>query len=198
MNGNSLPPADKGIRGWVYVLSNQSFQGQVKIGYSTKEPVLRAQELGGTGLPYPFVVEYDVLVHGPRQVEQAVHKELRKRGLHESKEFFIVAIADAVKIIRGVIEAQGKTLLLENKTSATVIASGQPSPQEAIRSYTCPKCGAEYKFPKPDCLYCKMKLVPVPIISPPKKNTHRCPRCLKEYYHPGNCTECGIVLVART
>lgn len=64
------------IRGWVYVLSNKAMPGLVKVGYSTKDPVLRIDELSGTGLPYAFELEYDALVGEPRDVEQKVHKRL--------------------------------------------------------------------------------------------------------------------------
>jgi len=50
--------------------------GLVKVGYSTKDPVLRIDELSGTGLPYAFELEYDALVGEPRDVEQKVHKRL--------------------------------------------------------------------------------------------------------------------------
>jgi len=37
------------IRGWVYVMTNKSMPGLVKIGYSTKDPSARADELGTRG-----------------------------------------------------------------------------------------------------------------------------------------------------
>lgn len=33
------------MRGWVYVISNPTIPGLVKIGFSTKDPLLRAEEL---------------------------------------------------------------------------------------------------------------------------------------------------------
>jgi len=39
----------------------------LKIGYSTKDPSLRAKELAGTGSPHPFRVVFDILVEDPRK-----------------------------------------------------------------------------------------------------------------------------------
>ena len=36
-----------------------------------------AQELDSTGVPYPFIVEYEILVDEPHALEQRVHKSLR-------------------------------------------------------------------------------------------------------------------------
>ncbi len=83
----------------------------VKIGYSTKDPALRATELDGTGVPYPFIVEYDVLVEDPRDVEQATHRLLFH--VHENKEFFKTSIEIAVEMIRQSIVVQGKTPIVE-------------------------------------------------------------------------------------
>ena len=100
------------VRGWVYVLTNKAMPGLVKIGFSTKDPSLRAQELEGTGLPHPYVVEYDVLVVDPRHVEQAVHAQLRAHN--ESKEFFRTEVVAAVNVIREVIASQEKTIIVES------------------------------------------------------------------------------------
>jgi hypothetical protein len=99
------------IRGWVYVLSNKAMPDIVKIGYSTKEATLRADELEGTGLPHPFVVEYNALVVDPRDVEQQVHKRLRE--YREGKEFFRIAVSQAIECIRQVASMQKKMILLE-------------------------------------------------------------------------------------
>ena len=50
------------MKGWVYILSNESLNGLIKIDFSTKDPANRATELSGdSGVPTPFVVEYQVL-----------------------------------------------------------------------------------------------------------------------------------------
>lgn len=86
------------IRGWVYVITNKAMPNLVKIGFSTKDPVLRALELAGSGSPHPFVVVFDVMVEGPRDVEQAAQKRLAH--LKEGKEWFRCSIDDAIKAVR--------------------------------------------------------------------------------------------------
>ena len=88
------------IRGWVYVITNKAMPGLCKVGFSTKDPVLRAKELGGggTGSPYPYIVIYDVLVENPMKVEQAVHRLLKDK--REGKEWFRCSVSEAVRAVR--------------------------------------------------------------------------------------------------
>lgn len=85
--------------------------GIVKIGFSTKDPALRARELEGTGSPDAFVVEYHALVLSARAVEQQVHSELLNH--HYAKEFFQISVDDAVFAIKRVVINQGKTILYD-------------------------------------------------------------------------------------
>jgi len=105
------------VRGWVYVLSNPTMPNLVKIGFSNKDPVLRAKELNHTGLPDKFFVEYDVLVINPHELEQNVHKRLhgkRKKG----KEFFECTPIEAIRVIRDI--CKGKILLESNNCRAEI------------------------------------------------------------------------------
>jgi len=88
------------IRGWVYVMTNKSMPGLVKIGYSTKDPTTRAGKLG-TGSPSKYEVVYDVLVDDPQLYEQRVHKILAHK--REGKEWFRCGISEAVSEIRTVV-----------------------------------------------------------------------------------------------
>ncbi len=101
--------ARKKIRGWVYVLTNKAMPGIVKVGFSLKDPELRAAELGNTSVPHPFVVEYEMLVHGPENVERLVHSKLR--GKHDGKEFFRCALSETIAMIRLVA---GDAMIQEN------------------------------------------------------------------------------------
>lgn len=66
------------MKGWVYVISNRAMPGLVKVGYSEKDPEERAKELDHTGAPYPYIVEYEILVEGPYEIEQRVHQILSR------------------------------------------------------------------------------------------------------------------------
>lgn len=207
MDERSLSPADKRVRGWVYVQTNQSLPGLVKIGFSTKEPAIRAVQLAGTGLPYPYVVEYDVLVHGPLEVEQAVHKQLKDCGQHEAKEFFRVTAAVAIRTIKDVIEAQGKKLLLENLPNTTILETVDPKPEDlvaAIRRRDGAPDWDRTSFHDPSFAWevRRTKSDPEEDADPAEDPTKMgfmgrliCPRCRTTYSHREYCVACQVRLV---
>jgi hypothetical protein len=89
------------MKGWVYVITNnQAMPNFVKVGYSTKDPELRANELYSTGVPHRYTVEYDALVNEPYEIEQKVHKLLN--SCIEDKEWFRCDVIKAVAAIRQV------------------------------------------------------------------------------------------------
>lgn len=90
------------IRGWVYILTNESFPDLIKIGFSLKDPNLRAQELNSTGLPYPFKLAYEAFTFEPYQKEQAVHSKLKSHGYHENKEFFCCDVHYAIELLQDI------------------------------------------------------------------------------------------------
>jgi len=85
-------------RGWVYIIVNQAMKNLIKIGYSNKDPLLRAIELESTGTPHKYQVVYDALVREPYIVEQIVHSKLKE--FNESKEWFNCSIRVAIESIR--------------------------------------------------------------------------------------------------
>ena len=60
--------------GWVYVVTNKSLPGLVKVGYTTQPDV--NGEIDQAGLPYPHEVAYQAWVSTPQEVEQSVHQVL--------------------------------------------------------------------------------------------------------------------------
>ena len=113
------------MKGWVYIITTKSMPNLVKVGFSTKDPELRAAELNNTGNPYPYEVAYDVLVNEPRNIEQVTHNILKNKGVHESKEWFNCSIEIAVEAIR---KASAGGILLENTSfskSSTVKRIGR-------------------------------------------------------------------------
>lgn len=103
-------------RGWVYIIVNKAMKGLIKIGYSERDPLLRAIELESTGTPYKFTVIYDALVREPNKVEQTVHSQLKE--FNADKEWFNCSIRVAIESIRQnspkiYLEALDKELLSE-------------------------------------------------------------------------------------
>ena len=68
------------VRGWDYIITNKSMPELLKVGFSTKDPLLRAKELSNTGSPQQYIVEYDALVLNPRGVEQLVTGRATRRA----------------------------------------------------------------------------------------------------------------------
>jgi len=91
--------------------------GLVKLGFTSKPPSQRAQQLEGTGVPHPFTVEYHALVANARDIEQAAHKLLAER--RESKEFFRVSVVEAMAAIRSALATVGASELSEADSEPT-------------------------------------------------------------------------------
>ena len=87
------------MKGWVYVITNKAHTDLVKIGFSTKDPELRAKEFG-TASAYTFVVEYDALVEEPQPVEQRAHKLLASKREDRDREWFRCSIEEAIIAIK--------------------------------------------------------------------------------------------------
>jgi len=85
------------MKGYVYVISNPAMPRYIKVGFSTKDPALRATEFN-TASPEDYVVDYEVLIDDPRMVEKEVHQKLD--FLRTGKEWFECDVVIAVKAIR--------------------------------------------------------------------------------------------------
>jgi len=108
------------VRGWVYIISNEAMPGLLKVGFSTKDPHLRAQELSSTGAPLPYTVLYDVLLRAPRDAEQSIHKHLKDK--RAGKEWFRCTLHEAVAAVRTVSNG---LVIAENMSKACESALSQ-------------------------------------------------------------------------
>lgn len=90
------------MKGWIYIISNKAMPALIKVGYTMKDPALRANELDNTGAPHPYVVEYEALLEDPQKLELLVHQELQAH--REGKEWFRCGIEFAVLTIRRLAE----------------------------------------------------------------------------------------------
>lgn len=88
-------------RGYVYVLSNPSMKGLVKIGRSETGGNLRARSLHSTGVPTPFHLEFELLADDAAWLEQAVHERLENFRVHQGREFFKCPPHFAIEAILG-------------------------------------------------------------------------------------------------
>ncbi len=79
--------------GYVYILSNPTMPGLVKVGCTDRSPADRVAELSSsTGVPTPFVLELAVFLPNHTEVEQAIHQQLADYLVSGSREFFSVPV----------------------------------------------------------------------------------------------------------
>jgi hypothetical protein len=147
------------IRGWVYIITNQGMPGLVKVGFSTKDPALRAEELNHTGSPYPYLVDYDMLVVDPATIEQKVHIHLKDS--HAGKEWFKCSTQHAIAAIRSVAggekihESVKPPAVTYYSNSASSMHSGVKVTHDArLREIRCWKCGAALNDQIENCPKC--------------------------------------------
>lgn len=112
------------------MIDNAAMPGLVKIGYSTKDPTLRAKDLAGTGSPHPYRLVFDLLVENPRDVEQATHTRLRAERV--GKEWFRCSHATAIEAIRS---CAGTVLLERSSVPVDGASTSAPDRAEHICGY---------------------------------------------------------------
>lgn len=82
---------------WVYVLSNASQPGLLKIGYTKNTPEERAKQISNaTGVPIPYKVEWAFHCYDGFSLEQEVHHKLGEYRVNNNREFFQISL-DEVK-----------------------------------------------------------------------------------------------------
>ncbi len=93
--------ADRGIGDqWVYVLSNPSSPGLLKIGYTKKLPEERAKQISSaTGVALPYKVEWAYQCFNGEIVEREVHHKLKAQRINNNKEFFQISLEEAKEVI---------------------------------------------------------------------------------------------------
>ena len=85
--------------GYVYILSNDSLNGLLKIGSTTFGAEKRAKQLSyTTALPSPFIVEYEIYVRHYVEFEKAIHRKLDSYRVNPKREFFAVSIDKAIEV----------------------------------------------------------------------------------------------------
>jgi hypothetical protein len=132
-------------KGFVYIFSNASMPGLLKIGFSTKVPTERAAELNTTGVPSPFVVEYYCLIGEAAALEAAVHRKLAFVRHTGDREFFRLSVVEAIAAVEQHAPVREHTWHR--------VPLNRPRPPSVI----CQKCGAAYVTAQ-YCPKCRVKL----------------------------------------
>jgi len=85
---------------WVYVLSNPSSPGLLKIGYTKQTPEERAKQISSaTGVALPYKVEWAYKCFNGETVEREVHHKLKSQRVNNNKEFFQISLEEAKEVI---------------------------------------------------------------------------------------------------
>ena len=121
--------------GIVYVLTNPSMPGLVKIGKTTRETVsARLNELYSTGVPVPFECTYAGRVNDVSKVEQAFHQAFGPYRLNLKREFFEIEPEQAVSLLElmsaedltPVLQSEADSIDTESKDASEKLKSRRP------------------------------------------------------------------------
>lgn len=87
-------------KGYIYILCNSSFKKLVKIGYTSREPDIRARELSRS-VPTEFCVVYNVFIDTDgKKIERKIHEKLKE--FHVRGEFFQCSSKDAIHVVESI------------------------------------------------------------------------------------------------
>jgi len=144
-------------KGFVYILSNISMPGILKVGMTRRVPELRINDddLCSTGVPTPFIVEYYAFFDDRYKAEKEAHINLKE--YRHSKEFFTVDIPTAIK---GIEQVQMDSVeVYPNKGGFNRVVFDNIQKE-------CPKCGRINTIPeyikhdkRPICAQCHFWLL---------------------------------------
>lgn len=97
--------------GYIYALENRSFASHIlKIGRTTREPDIRAKEIyrGASGVPEPFNIAFACKVADCEIAEKTIHRKFNAYRSNKDREFFIIPIGVAKKVILSVCQEVNK------------------------------------------------------------------------------------------
>ena len=121
--------------GIIYVLTNPSMPGLVKIGKTTRENVkARLSELYSTGVPIPFECAFAGRVKDVSKVEQAFHQAFGPYRLNPKREFFEIEPEQAVALLElmiaedltPILQSEADSIDIESKDAAVKLKSRRP------------------------------------------------------------------------
>ena len=108
-------------QGYVYILSNPSLPGLVKIGQTSRSPEERARELSkNTSIPENFVVEFEIYTDDRVELEKDAHRQLSSYRVNTRREFFRVEIEKAAQLLRQAAEQLQHQLSLLDEASTVM------------------------------------------------------------------------------
>jgi len=117
----------------VYILTNPSMPGIVKIGKTTQSDVEhRMSQLYSTGVPLPFKCEYAVEVNDCHKAEQALHIAFDPYRVNPRREFFDIAPEQAIAILK-LLGSKDMTPNIEQQLNENVSEAEKTSAKKATK-----------------------------------------------------------------
>lgn len=162
------------MKGCVYILQNEAYPEDVlKIGMTQRTAAERAAEIfiGSTGIPTPFVVAYERPTHNCSAAEELVHQKLSNFRINRGREFFKIALNDAIVFIDEIIEQLDKIYEAHKKPVGLLASSSTSGAQNESKVRNFKTLGEPFAF---KCIECKV-LVRANILRPYVEL--KCPNC---------------------
>lgn len=85
--------------GYIYILTNESMPGLVKIGRSIHGGSNRARQIYTTGVPTPFDLAFEIFSGDTDLMEKHIHHALSKYRVNEGREFFSCPLHVAIHAV---------------------------------------------------------------------------------------------------
>lgn len=87
--------------GYIYILTNPSLDGLLKIGSTAYNVAVRATQLSSTtSIPEPFAVAYEIYVNNFQEFEKELHSKLSKHRVNPKREFFKLSVESVIEVIK--------------------------------------------------------------------------------------------------
>lgn len=87
---------------YIYILTNKSMPGLVKIGFTKNKPSERVKQINAaTGVPINFDVRFQFPCFNAHDLENEIHTYLDQNGfrVNKNKEFFNITLDEAVSVV---------------------------------------------------------------------------------------------------
>ncbi|MCG6112886.1 MAG: GIY-YIG nuclease family protein [Paracoccus sp.] len=128
-------------KGYVYVLTNPTMPGVVKIGKTTRSVEQRARELYHTGVPARFAIAGQVCSPDCADMERTVHKFFAEKRVTQQREFFRISDQAALTFLNGYLRTQLDRFVAEFAPNLTTVDVEFGSSCEGYTEYLAHEVG---------------------------------------------------------
>jgi hypothetical protein len=137
--------ASGGAYGFLYVFTNQSMPGLVKVGQTERHPAARVLELSNhSGVPTPFTVSFYIEVSDRFRAEQIIHGALAACRVSADREFFRATPDEVERLLYEVATefiSPSAARMPPKKENAARETHDNKATRPDDNGPVCPKCG---------------------------------------------------------